>query len=320
MGLETRPSGQLARCDEAMKDLGSCLLPIIAAVLLASTRACTRTPVGFTTTPAPSTQSGDVERTLTVSGLARTYLLHIPTGLDRHRSVPLVFVFHGFAQSADVARRDTGFDEIADAGRFVVVYPNGTGSSPSWNAGGCCGYAAINNVDEAAFVREILSDLGTIAPFDAKRIYATGFANGAMLAYRLACEMSDTFAAIAPIAGVFFYYGPCQPKEPVSLIHVHGLSDQDVPYAGDGLSGYGEQYPPVEYGIATWVQLDGCTGAPQVEKEGDLTRTVYAPCRAGTAVELDTIAGLGHAWPVRSEGSAFSSRNIWDFFVAHPKP
>ena len=182
----------------------------------------------------------------------------------------------------------------------------------------CCGYAVVNSVDEAAFIRQILSDLGMIARIDPKRIYAAGFDNGAMLSYRLACEMPGTFAAIAPVAGVLLYYGPCQPQQPVSVMHVHGLSDTDVPYAGGGLPGFGAEYSPVAYGIATWVQLDGCTRSAQVAKEGSVTHAVYAACRAGTAVELYTIDGLGHMWP--SLLGTHVSKIIWDFFAGHPKP
>jgi polyhydroxybutyrate depolymerase len=306
-----------------VKPIRSCLLTIIAAALLATTEACTPTAfkptatIAPTATTTPTIQPGDYERTLTVNGLERTYLLHIPPALD-NRPVPVVLVFHGFGESASYARLTYGFDDIADTSSFMVVYPNGTGSSPSWNAGMCCGYAVINSVDEAAFIRQILSDLGTIARIDPKRIYAAGFDNGAMLSYRLACEMSGTFAAIAPVAGVLLYYGPCQPQQPVSVMHVHGLSDTKVPYAGGGLPGFGAEYSPVAYGIATWVQLDGCPGSAQVTKGGIVTHTVYASCRAGTAVELYAIAGLGHTWP--SVYGTPLSKMIWDFFAGHPKP
>jgi polyhydroxybutyrate depolymerase len=189
----------------------------------------------------------------------------------------------------------------------------------SWNGGSCCGYAAIDQVDEAAYVRAVLSDLKAFANIDPSRIYATGFANGAMLSYRLGCEMSDVFAAIAPVEGVFFYYGPCQPRKPVSLIHIHGLKDKVIPYAGTSLPGFGEQYPPVSFGIVTWARLDGCPASPQVSTKGVLTLTSYSPCQSGTAVELFTLEGLGHGWPTGNEAGGISSRTIWEFFAAHPK-
>jgi polyhydroxybutyrate depolymerase len=205
----------------------------------------------------------------------------------------------------------TGFDDIADTAGFLVVYPEGIGAS--WNAGTCCGYAYETNVDEPAFIREILSDLGTIISVDTKRIYAAGFSNGGGLMYRLACEMSDTFAAVAPVAGALFY-SLCQPQQPVSLIKVHGLADLVAPYTGGGEF----EVPPVEEVIETWAQLNGCTGSPEVEKEKVVTHTFYSSCNAGTAVELYTIEVGGHEWPSKYVWP--TSQIIWDFFAAHPKP
>jgi polyhydroxybutyrate depolymerase len=273
-----------------------------------------------TATPAPTLQPGDSTRTLTVGGSERTYLLHIPPGLDMGHPAPVVFVFHGFDPEAHFAVSDiqniSGFNDIADKNGFLVVYP--TGISGTWNAGTCCGIAVQNNVDDAAFVRQMLSDLGRIARLDPKRIYATGFTFGAMLSYRLACEMSDTFAAIAPLAGVLVY-SPCQPQEPVSVLHIHGLKDIAVPFAGGpGILASGKfVFPFVEEGIATWVKLDGCSSTPQVEKKDLVTHTVYPACQSGTAVELYTHDALGDSWP--SPYVFPAAQIIWDFFAAHPK-
>jgi polyhydroxybutyrate depolymerase len=214
----------------------------------------------------------------------------------------------------------TGLNQIADQAGFLVVYPKGTGSTESvlaWNAGKCCGDAVTNQVDDIAFVRQILADVGTLIGLDPKRIYAMGFSNGAMFAYRLACEMSDTFAAIAPVSGVLVS-SPCLSQKSVSVMHVHGLSDQLVPYAG-GTDYIPGGFPSVEKTIDRWAHLDGCTSPAQVEKlKNIITHTVYASCEAGSAVELYTIDLLGHAWPSVYVWSA--SQSIWNFFAAHPKP
>jgi poly(3-hydroxybutyrate) depolymerase len=98
------------------------------------------------------------------------------------------------------------------------------------------------------------------------------------------------------------------------VIHVHGLADTVAPYAGDG----SQENPPVEQVIATWVQLDGCTGSPEVEQLSDIiTRTAHTSCQTGTAVELYTFS-FPHGWPAEFEIPI--SEIIWDFFAAHPKP
>ena len=315
-----------------MKKLRIQLPAILAVALLLNSTSCSQTDAKLATTiapiasiapkasPAQPIQPGDSERTLKVGDLDRSYLLHIPPNLDSSRPAPVVFAFHGYGGGA--ANIQTfGFNETADNNGFLVVAANGTGSGNalSWNAGSCCGSAVENNVDETAFVRQILTDLGTIVKVDPKRIYATGFSNGAFLVYRLACEMSDTFAAVAPVSG-YLIYGPCQPQQPVSVIHVHGLADSVVPFAGDGNgTPGGSPAPSVDQSIATWVQLDGCGDSAQMEKQKNIiTHTVYTDCRSDSAVELYTIESQGHVWP--SIYVLPASNVIWDFFAAHPKP
>ncbi len=273
-----------------------------------------------TATPAATLQPGDSERMLTAGGLERTYLLHIPPGLASQHPVPVVFVFHGLSGTAKITQITSGFDVTADLNGFVVVYPNGV--DQSWNGSGCCGTAVNKNIDDLAFVRQMLADLGTILTVDPKRIYATGFSNGAMFSYRLACEMSDTFAAVAPVSG-WLLTSPCQPQQPVSVMHVHGSIDDYEGSTGQMLiNGVSVEvvFPAVEQGIATWAQLDGCTGTAKVETQGTITRRVYADCKAGTAVELYTLDKGGHAWPSPYAFPTISSPGIWDFFAAHPKP
>jgi polyhydroxybutyrate depolymerase len=291
------------------------LLPALVLLLAAACSPATSVPP--TSTPAPTLQPQDAQRELTVDGLERQYLLHLPPGITAQQPVPLVFVFHGFQESASYARTYSGLDEIADSAGFIVVYPNGSGPSASWNGGGCCGYAIANDVDDQAFVEAIIADLETFVTIDPQRIYAAGFSNGALLSYRLACEMSATFAAVAPVGGVLAY-APCEPDEPVAVMHVHGMSDRVVPFEGGGLNpGTGEPFPAVQESIAAWVTFNDCLEDPQVEQDEILTHTAYGGCASGASVELYAVDGIGHSWPSRYVVNI--SQTMWEFFAAHPK-
>lgn len=253
----------------------------------------------------------DAERQVTVQGQERSYLLHLPGGLDVSQAHPLVFVFHGYSESGVNARLYTKLDAFSDVNGFVVVYPEGFKNS--WNASVCCGDASQNNVDDQAFIRQVIADVGSLVSLDAKRIYATGFSNGALLSYRLACEMSDTFAAVAPVAGSLVT-NPCKPSQAVSLFAMNGMRDGTVPYDGNA------QFPSVPGSVETLARLDGCADAPTVTKDGVLTHTIYTGCKAGTSVELLTNDVVGHNWPSQYLMTPPLSQLIWDFFAAHPKP
>jgi polyhydroxybutyrate depolymerase len=272
------------------------------------------------TWPVPPTKSpGDSSRSLSVNGVERTYLLHVPTGLSSSAPAPLVLVFHGHRMSGEDMPAMTGFNTLSDAGDFIVAYPNGTGSTGalSFNAGLCCGSAQKNKVDEAAFVRAILADLEGIYAIDPGRVYVTGFSNGAMLAYRLACELSETIAAIAPVAGNL-EIGSCQPGSAVSVIHIQGLSDTSIPYNDDDREpGLDPAIRSVKASLGLWASLDGCSEFAYGKQNGIATRTAYSGCSNGTAVEFYSLYGIGHVWPAENLWPA--SQTIWGFFAAHPK-
>ncbi len=307
-------------------------LAIITIALLISITACgqaTSTPTPTTgptatslptATPAPTLQPGESQHNVVVNGLDRTYLVHIPPGLDIIHPVPVVLILHGYDNEVHFEISDlehmTGFNDISDKSGFVAVYPSGV--SGVWNAGTCCGTAVENKIDEASFFRQILADLGRIFTIDTNRIYASGFSQGGMMAFRLACEMPDTFAAIAPVAGALVF-SPCQPNQPVSIMQVHGKRDTSVPYTG-GLGGFmtGEYiFPAVELSLAAWAQLDGCSSPAINDQQGIALHTVFPGCKGGSSVELYTIDVLGANWP--SQYVLPVSQMIWDFFKTHPK-
>ncbi|MGH8245909.1 MAG: alpha/beta hydrolase family esterase, partial [Gammaproteobacteria bacterium] len=122
----------------------------------------------------------------------RSYILHVPPSFDPDQPVAVVLIFHGGGGNADNAVRMTGFNGQSDESGFLAVYPNGSGRLGdlvlTWNGGDCCGYAQEHNVDEVGFLRALLTDLNSSVRVDASRVYATGMSNGAIFAYRLACE------------------------------------------------------------------------------------------------------------------------------------
>lgn len=272
---------------------------------------------------------------LTIGSLSRTYLVHVPHGHDQKTPMPVVLALHGATMNGPMMAWFSGLNRKADEVGFIAVYPNGTGrhSSFTWNAGNCCGSAAENLVDDVAFISALLDDLMRTYQIDTQRVYATGMSNGAIMVYRLASELSDRIAAIAPVSGSV---GTeiCQPKRPVSVLHFHGTTDEYTPFMGGkgAKSISGTHFYSVDHSIRTWVKLNGCDEIPKIDllsKSGDettVTRKTYGAGKDGAEVVLIVIEGGGHTWPgVKSPAKTLgrSALNIsandlmWEFFNKH---
>ena len=280
---------------------------------------------------------GDHTRTVQVDGRERQYLVHVPAKYDPEIPMPVVLAFHGGGANADNMVFFSGLSEKADEAGFIVVYPNGTGRLQrmlTFNAGNCCGFAAASNVDDVAFTRCLLDDLESVANVDRRRVYATGMSNGAMMAYRVASELSDRIAAIAPVAGPMGT-SECHPARPVSVMHFHGDADEFAPFTGGkGRGPSGTDFYSVQHSIDTWVAVNGCratpttTPLPDREDDGTVVRKVcYDSGEEGAEVVIVVIERGGHTWPGREprmQSLGVSTRDVsandmmWEFFEQHP--
>ena len=224
----------------------------------------------------------------------------------------------------------SGLNKKSDEAGFIVVYPSGTGIGPfcTWNAGSFGGKRA----DDVAFIGKLLDDLASVVSVDEKRVYACGMSNGGMMCYRLAAELSERIAAIAPVAGTIAI-DESTPKRPVPVIHFHGTKDNLVPFeAAKGKKSF-TKLKDVEESILTWVKLNGCEPEPKTDtlsKDGDetkVTRKIYGGGKDGAEVVLIVIEDGGHTWPGQQPPVGFigkSAKNIsandlmWEFFQKHP--
>jgi len=272
---------------------------VVALVLIGVgvIRAVTRAP--------GQVPAGRSDHTIDIGGTERTFHLYRPARLSSPAS--LVVMLHGGFGSGSQAERAYGWDKQADAAGFVVAYPDGL--NRAWNTtGGCCGPPAENNTDDIGFITRMVATIGQQVPIDANRVYATGMSNGGVMSYTLACH-TTVFAAIGPVAGT--QLGDCAHPQPLSVIHVHGTADENIPYNGGRGSGVahidGPSAPALD---ATWRAIDGCA-PPTLSTQGALTTSI-ATC-GPRAVELITVAGGGHSWPPEATAT------IWRFFADHPK-
>lgn len=268
----------------------------------------------------------------------RAYHLLIPvTPAKEPRS--LVVVLHEEGGSpASIAER-TGFSALAEKENFIVAYPEGDGYVPTWNAGTCCGYAARKGVDDIAFMKAMIIDIRKRTSVEKTRIYAAGFSNGGMMTYRLACEMSSTFAAFGIVGGAMNTES-CEPQGRPSLIIFHALNDNVVNYEGGeptagmraALAGKPVPDAPVKNAMDFWTKASLCRNFPSHEEREDATIVNYF-CAQHRDVRLYTINTGGHSWPGEKPDPKLiaeetdpanlpsdipATRLIWDFFRLHP--
>jgi polyhydroxybutyrate depolymerase len=268
-------------------------------------------------------QSGDKSGTLEIDGRTRNYFVHAPRSYDHKTPLPVVLVLHGATQSAESAERMSGMSAKADKEMFLAVYPSGIGRVPTWNAGACCGPAMEQKVDDVAFFRALLAKLESEYSIDSKRVFVTGISNGAMMSYRLACEMSERIAAISPVEGAQDI--PCHPANPVALLVFHGTADHLVPFDGGSTPfqmGSKRSDTSVADTVAFWVKEDGCKLSPEHGETAAVHTDIYSGCKYGTAVALYAIQGGHHMWPgLQISGNDIPATDLmWTFFAAHPKP
>jgi polyhydroxybutyrate depolymerase len=259
--------------------------------------------------------AGDHDRSLVFGGTTRTYLVHVPPRVSEGRPLPLLLAFHGGGGNASGFKAYAGLDAVADREGLLIVYPDGSGRLGrrllTWNAGGCCGYAAAQKVDDVGFALAVLRDVARNVSVDPARVYATGHSNGAMMAYRMAIDASDRIAAIAAVAGTMQAPG-FPPARPMPVLHIHSVADPRALYMG----GLGPPFPgtqirvshrAVEPQLDRWVVHDRCpSGARTVEQRTAPSRgapnqtatlLVWEPCAGGAEVQLWKLTGAGHGWP-----------------------
>ncbi len=274
----------------------------LAAVLAGCGAGAGDEPDAVVAPPAPAVRHGEID----VDGVMRTYRLFVPTTLDRRRPVPLLVALHGGGNSVDSFVETAQLDRAAAAGNFVVAYPEAT--KGAWNAGFCCGSAPERGVDDMGFLVRLLDELQAELPVDPARVSMTGISNGAMLAYRFACERADRLHAVASVAGSVTV-DDCRPSRPVSVLELRGSEDPLIPFEGGppDLPGVEEELRayPSALGVAElFARAAGCSPAPASSTSGVVSTSEWEGCEQGAAVRLVRVEGGGHVWFAPGLGAA----------------
>jgi polyhydroxybutyrate depolymerase len=321
--------------------MGGMLRPVLFLAWLLTLLAPVRAKLNAVTDFNTFLQPGRHDAKMRVDDRDRRFLIFTPDGANADHPRPIVFFFHGAGGFADQAARTYGWVEKAQKEHFFVVFPEGLGARPDappsfllnpriWRDERGTIPSVVHDVD---FFSMLLDRLEAVLPIDQRRVYVTGFSNGAGMTFTLGGHFSDRIAAIAPVSSQSFATIDTLAR-PLPVYYLVGKADPLIPYDGGTTTIWGKVrfMPPVEQSVQRWLQLDGCPPTPEVVSDQDGVRVLrYGPGRGGSEVIFTVVDGNGHHWPASPEPlprvlsgptlDPFSATDrIWDFFERHPLP
>jgi polyhydroxybutyrate depolymerase len=245
------------------------------------------------------------------------------------QAVPVVIVLHGGMGSAEAQRERTGFDRLAVAEGFTVVYAQGTELVPgrhAWNTGFLM-RRQVGLANDIAYLDTLIDLLIRDHSADPRRIFMTGGSNGAMMTLVYATQRAERLAAIAPVVGAMFSF-EMKPSGPLPIMLINGAQDNEVPIEG-GFSrnplvsrAQSAPYMTLEDTVGFWVEANRSQTPPFITTTGTVTTSVYAPTPNG-AVTISVVDQIGgHGWPgtspVRGTSNPIQSfdgaERVWEFF------
>jgi poly(3-hydroxybutyrate) depolymerase len=232
---------------------------------------------------------------ITVGSTTRNMIIYAPAGIATNR--PLIISMHGSNQDAAYQQSQSKWEPIADAEKFLVVFPNG--NNKQW---------ALSGTNDINFILAIIDYMSGRYGIDRNRVYLSGFSMGGMMTYYAATQIADKIAAFAPISGYLMGGPNTNSSRPIPIIHTHGTADDVVGYSG------------VATCINAWKTRNGCPSTavitdpyPTSNPNSICTKYYYGPGTNGIAVVLMSLEGKGHWISIDPTNGINTSLEIWNF-------
>ena len=296
-----------------------CAASAIAVVLLAG--ACVfGDSTAVTDAPPDSILPPPSETPVTVATPrgVRSYELVVPPDLGRDPA-PLIVAFHECCQDPTEFAASTRFDELAKEEGFVVAYPRALDEVWDFEDRD---HTDRPDVDDVAFVREMIDAISETVPIDRDRVYATGLLRGGGFAILLACRMPGQIAAVATVGPLFHHDGAaCEDPQPARVLVIVGERSWAVVPGGIPPTDIPMADPPrrLDQEIADWVNTNRCRPIPEETMlPGDVQRSVY-DCPNGAALDVYIHGGCCF-WPKEDVWGIDATSTIWRFFERFDGP
>ena len=156
------------------------------------------------------------------------------------------------------------------------------------------------SMQDINFFNQMISDISVRHWVETSQVYAVSWSLGSMFAYELACYMSESFAAIAPVAGAMpVEVKSCDQARNLPIMYVHGVEDEIIAYgnswewkAWDSV-GAMRDIPSL---IAYWSEQYDCQSKADTSGKA-ATHCAYSDCAQNARVEHYRLERGTHVCP-----------------------
>ncbi|HRI43345.1 MAG TPA: PHB depolymerase family esterase [Fimbriimonadaceae bacterium] len=244
---------------------------------------------------------------------------------------PMVILIHCSSDTPESIVKKTGFADLARREGFILAVPEVAAPGKGWTSHPKI-FGKEAPADDIGFFRELLVRLKREFPIDPHRIYVAGHLSGAMMAFRLAADMTDQFAAVGTVNGTIGVTAQStgmtsrleKPALPIPVIAFHGWQNDVMPYDGGPAARAKREYVSVNETIRFWRSVNACTAQPLISRYGhrETVRILYPAVGTGADVILYKLPKHDHEWPTTVlDGEDGASRTpaelMWAFFSTH---
>lgn len=277
---------------------------------------------------------GIVKGKIKVDGKQRTYELYIPKGYyTDDKNLPLLIAMHGRLGTGKQMMESSGFNEIADREKFIVVYPDGL--DRSWADGRGETPSDKKNINDVKYISSLIDHLSEKYRVDTSKVFATGHSNGGAMTNRLGFDLSMKLAGIASVGANVSeeMVKKFSSEKHIPVLFINGTDDEFIPFEGGKGKMTGYIYPPVMDIFNKWLSFNQCNTPliDTLDEIDDGTSVVFYTYNCGLApVKMIKIINGGHSYPGGDEKlpewlvgkyvkEINASEEIWKFFKQNIK-
>ena len=318
-----------------------------AACVVASLLGALSAPTQASTLPGKLTTGSYTDGSGTLG-----YELYVPSSYKPGTSMPLVVALHGCTETADVYRQLSGWDTLAEAKGFIVVFPE---QSTSRNYQRCWNWFLPADMQrgsgEPAMIAGLTGSIHQSYSVDRHRTYVAGFSAGGAMANVMAATYPDLYGAVGVGSGCEYNGLPCvgwqgpdpaqTGKQAYSAMGAHARVMPAIVFQGDADSIVAPANAPLivrEWQVTNDYADDGSlngsiptnpTGLRYGISPGGrfYTTTTYGDGHGHELIEYWVVHGMNHAWSGGSASEPYSDPSgpnetaaMYAFFLSHPSP